>query len=704
MAEKETSNLSTILEADEAPSVVIQPTEAPKAEFRLNNEDVSLELEEFLLKTPVETDSPAEGQALEIQSPVPMELEPDEQDLIIVEVKEEQVTILPVLPSPPRPKCAPTFPRLAPFVPPPPKQAEVNQEQLNLTAVTASKKPTPMPVAIEPPARTTSPATSQQHRRSRTVSERSTSPEDMDTQPPRKKSNSPAPPAPMSQAPDGWTTNAKPPAAKPLNHPLMLGERKTTGYVVKNWTGYDRRVPKQNTNHLERYSQWISAVKKRPADYTEDDLVSTYQKLRARKTDGEEVLPLQEWRETPNIIKLFWVVKLASKRNLPGTYKDIVRRERVRFPDEAFQKPLQCQPAVSSSSSASSWGRPLTQAPPQQTAPEWKSQTASKPTSSSDGWGRRPTSSPPVRLEVTENTPPARTPSQMFRDNSGWEDPKGAQPWEPKPAQRKPERGEFKKQLKAKQALRSQEQQQRRYDESFAPPASRPETKRIHGRPAAFPYEQRVESFATDRQWPNYLYTEGKPHFYWSESEAARQHSAFAMRTVDPDLLAATGLAYWKLSDDFKSRAVRETYLHTIGIRQLVPPEVFNDEVTAFVASASDPEAFLNAALEAAMHPQALARNIDQLLDFVPSKRDQAGEKIFPARMIHVVLTNLAALHMSSDHDVLDVHLVALSDQIIALAAQRKWYGPSYRSARNNYEPTAFPAFGTKLHKEMCFK
>lgn len=80
----------------------------------------------------------------------------------------------------------------------------------------------------------------------------------------------------------------------------------------------------------------------------------------------------------------------------------------------------------------------------------------------------------------------------MFRDNSGWEDPKGAQPWEPKPAQRKPERGEFKKQLKAKQALRSQEQQQRRYDESFAPPASRPETKRIHGRPAAFPYEQRV--------------------------------------------------------------------------------------------------------------------------------------------------------------------------------------------------------------------
>ena len=49
----------------------------------------------------------------------------------------------------------------------------------------------------------------------------------------------------------------------------MLGERKTTGYVVKNWTGYDRRVLKQNTNHLERYSQWISAVKKRPADYTD---------------------------------------------------------------------------------------------------------------------------------------------------------------------------------------------------------------------------------------------------------------------------------------------------------------------------------------------------------------------------------------------------------------------------------------------------
>lgn len=144
--------------------------------------------------------------------------------------------------------------------------------------------------------------------------------------------------------------------------------------------------------------------------------------------------------------------------------------------------------------------------------------------------------------------------------------------------------------------------------------------------------------------------------------------------------------------------------MHTIGIRQLVPPEVFNDEVTAFVASASDPEAFLNAALEAAMHPQALARNIDQLLDFVPTKCDQAGEKIFPARMVHVVLTNLAALHMSCDHEVLDVHLVALSDQIIALAAQRKWYGPSNCSASNNYEPTAFPAFGTKLHKEMCFK
>ena len=67
----------------------------------------------------------------------------------------------------------------------------------------------------------------------------------------------------------------------------------------------------------------------------------------------------------------------------------------------------------------------------------------------------------------------------MFRENSGWEDPKGAQPWEPKPAQQKPQRGEFKKELKAKQALRSQQQQQRRYDESFAPP-SKPARNEAH--------------------------------------------------------------------------------------------------------------------------------------------------------------------------------------------------------------------------------
>jgi len=51
------------------------------------------------------------------------------------------------------------------------------------------------------------------------------------------------------------TQNVKPTPQKPLYHPLMLGERTSTGYVQKNWTGYDRRKLKQNTNHLERYSQ-----------------------------------------------------------------------------------------------------------------------------------------------------------------------------------------------------------------------------------------------------------------------------------------------------------------------------------------------------------------------------------------------------------------------------------------------------------------